>query len=583
MTRRRQAARAGDEPSASVTAALAWLLYPRRRAFLYRARQLWRTGRPQLAALVGLSTLLWAGVFYLFHRALGYFLGFPEFGSILTYKLLSMVLVVFFSVLVFSNVVTALSTFYLSEDLDRVVAAPVAPHVFFYARFVDTLLESSWMILMFAVPAFLAFGVAHDAGPAFYVMAALTLPPFLTIPAAMGVALTSVLVNVFPARRTREALVLLAIIAFALVYLVLRVLQPERLMHPEASASFVQFLTGLETPSSKLLPTTWASEVLHRAIHGGLQTSAFYLLVLSSTAAALTVMCEMLTTSLFLSGWSKSQEGRRARFTQRPIWERLVAALTAPLSSQTRLLVVKELRMFFRDTSQWSQLVLLLALVVVYVYNFRAIPLGDDALVTFYFRNVIAFFNLALAGFVIAAVAVRFVFPSISLEGRYLWITRSGPVDLGRVWWSKFWVAALPLLVLGQVLAIATNYYLEVVPVMGWLASVTLLAITPGIVALGLAVGATYPQLTADSAPKVAASSGGLIYMILCMAFIGGVVCLEAWPVYAFFMHRLYETPMSAAVQLGIVASLGAALTLAAGVFVISVRLGIRRLASLEV
>jgi ABC-2 type transport system permease protein len=386
------------------------------------------------------------------------------------------------------------------------------------------------------------------------------------IPAAIGVAVTSVLVNVFPARRTREVLVLLAIVAFALVYLVVRLLQPERLLHPEASLSFAQFLTGLETPSSSLLPTTWATEVLYRALHGGLGSSAFYWLVLSSTAAAFSVLCELLTTRLYLSGWSKSQEGRKARFTQRPIWERLVSIVTAPLAKQTRLLVIKELRMFFRDTSQWSQLVLLLALVVVYVYNFRVIPLGDQALATFYFRNVIAFFNLALAGFVIAAVAVRFVYPSISLEGRYLWIARSGPVELSRVV-EQVLGGRFPLLFLGQILALATNYYLDVVPLMSWLSSATLLAITPGLVALGLAVGATYPHLGADNAPQVAASVGGLIYMILCMAFIGTVVCLEAWPVYTFFMHRLYEMPFSSSAQLGIAVALTSALSLSVAVF----------------
>jgi ABC-2 type transport system permease protein len=331
-----------------------------------------------------------------------------------------------------------------------------------------------------------------------------------------------------------------------------------------------------------LLPTTWASEVLHRSLHGSFRTSVFYWLVLTSTAAAFAVLCELLTTRLYLSGWTKAQEGRKARFTQRPIWERFVTVITTPLGSQTRLLVIKELRTFFRDTSQWSQLVLLLALVVVYIYNFRVIPIGDGGLTTFYFRNVIAFFNLALAGLVIAAVAVRFVYPSISLEGRYMWITRSGPVDLSRVWWSKFWIALLPLVVLGQTLAVATNYYLDVVPMMSWLASVTLLAITPGLVALGLAVGAAYPHPGADSASKVAASAGGLIYMILCVAFIGAIVCLEAWPVYTFFMHRLYETPMSTSAQLGVAASLGSALAISVAVFVVSARTGIRRLHALE-
>ena len=58
------------------------------------------------------------------------------------------------------------------------------------------------------------------------------------------------------------------------------------------------------------------------------------------------------------------------------------------------------------------------------------------------------------------------------------------------------------------------------------------------IVALALAVGAAYPNLDADNAAKVAASAGGLVYMVLCMSFIGAVVVLEAWPVYAIFSSR---------------------------------------------
>jgi ABC-2 type transport system permease protein len=562
---------------------LAWLLYPRQRATRHRVSELWESGRLQLLGLIALATLFWGAVFYLFHRSLGYFLAFPEFGNVLTYKLLSMVFVVFFSVLVFSNVVTALSTFYLSEDLDRVVAAPVAPHLFFYSRFTENVFESSWMILMFALPAFIAYGAAHGAGFGFYALAALTLPAFVVVPAAVGVAVTSVLVNVFPARRTRDLLILLAIVAFAFVYLALRLLQPERLLHPEASASVVQFLSELRTPSSIWLPTTWATQVLHGSLTGNLRTPLFYLFALWSTAAALLVLCETLTTHLFLSGWSKAQEGKKIRLTRQPGWERLVALATAPLPAQMRLLVVKELRMFFRDTSQWSQLVLLLALVVVYVYNFRVVPLGEGLLVTFYFRNVIGFFNLALAAFVIAAIAVRFVFPSISLEGKYFWITRAGPVRPSRLWWSKFLVGFLPLAVLGQVLAVATNYYLDVIPMMSWLASVTLLAITPGIVALGLAVGAIYPKFGATNAARVASGTGGLIYMIASMMFIGAVVSLEAWPVYIVFAHRLYELPLSASAQAGIAASLALALALAIAVFTISVRVGVRRLSALEV
>ena len=563
-------------------AQLRLLLSPRFRAARNRMQRLTRAGRIQLALLGLLGISFWSGVFVFFYRVLRYFLSVPDFGPVLTYKLLGMVFLTFFSILLFSNIVTALSTFFLSAEIDRLVAAPISRTLFFYTRFGDTLIESSWMVLVFAVPAFLAYGVAHRAGALFYVVTLLTLPPFLVIPAAVGVAITAVLVNVFPARRTRDVLVLLSVVAGSILYLLLRLLQPERLVNPESFANFVQFLAAMQTPTSPFLPSTWAAETLHPVLNNQSGSALFYWLLLASTAAALTTLCEALLARSFLPGWTKAQEGRKARLTQQPLWERSLRLLTVPLAPQTRLLAIKEVKTFFRDTSQWSQLVLLLALVVVYVYNFSVLPLHGSPLVTFYFKNVIAFLNLALAGFVIASVALRFVLPSISLEGRSFWIAKTAPLSLKKVWWSKFWVGLLPLLLLGEVLVLATNYYLKVIPLMLWLSSATLFCMTFSIVALGLAVGTAYPKFDADNAAKVAAGIGGLVYMLLCMSFIGGVVVLEAWPVYVIFTHRLHEAPMSTLTQGSVVASLATAFALTLAVFVYSVRYGIRRLGTIE-
>jgi ABC-2 type transport system permease protein len=577
------AARAlGDCPRGAGLTQLALLLSPRWRAARNRVRRLDRRGKILLGFFGGLGAAFWAAIFLFFYRVLRYFLTVPDFGPVLTYKLLSMVLLTFFAILLFSNIITALSTFFLSRDLERLTAAPVARSTFFYARFGDTLIESSWMVLAFAVPAFLAYGFAHRAGAIFYAAAAVTLPPFIAIPAAIGVAITAVLVNVFPARRTRDILVLLSIVMVAVLYLLFRMLQPERLVNPEAFASFVQFLAAMRTPSSPFLPSTWAAEILYPLLsaHGG--SALFYFLLLVSTAAALMVLCEALLSRLFLPGLSKAQEGRRATFTQHALWERALRAVTLPFAPQMRLLMIKEVKAFFRDTSQWSQLILLLALVVVYVYNFSVLPLHGSPLVTFYFKNVIAFLNLALAGFVIASVAVRFVLPSISLEGRSFWIAKTAPMALSRLWWSKFLVGLVPLLVLGEVLVVATNHYLKVMPFMMWLSTLTLFCMTFGVVSLGLTVGAVFPKFDADNPSKVAAGIGGLVYMIVCMSFIGAVVVLEAWPVYVLFSSRLYNRSLSLFTQTTVVTSFGAALALTIVVFVWSARSGIARVKTLE-
>lgn len=566
------------------SAARQWwlLLSPRWRAAGNRLRRLDRRETALLAFFGVLGLAFWSAIFLFFHRVLRYFLSVPEFGPVLTYKLLGMILLTFFSILLFSNIVTALSTLFLSRELERLVASPVGRGTFFYARFADTVVESSWMVLAFAVPAFLAYGVTHRAGALFYLAVAVSLPLFLAIAAAIGVAVTAVLVNVFPARRTRDILVLLSVVMVAVLYLLFRILQPERLVNPEAFADFVQFLAAMQAPSSPFLPSTWVAEILYPLLNSRSGSAVFHLLLLFSTAAALLVLAEALLGRLFLPGLSKAQEGRKARFSQLAVWERLLRVLTAPFAAQTRLLMIKEVKVFFRDTSQWSQLILLLALVAVYVFNFSVLPFQGSPLVTFYFKNVIAFLNLALAGFVTASVAVRFILPSISLEGRSLWITRTAPLPVQRLWWSKFWVGLVPLLVLGEVLVMATNHYLKVMPFMRWLSALTLCGMTFSIVSLGLAVGAAFPKFDADNPSKVAAGMGGLLYMVLCMSFIGAVVVLEAWPVYAIFTSRFYDAPLSLWRQSGITASFVAAAALAVGVFVASTCYGIRRLGALE-
>ncbi len=561
---------------------VACLLAPRVHAAQNRFERLGRRGRLRAGGL-GLVVLgFGSAIFLFFYRALSYFLSVPDFGPVLTYKLLGMVFLTFFSILLFSNIVTALSTFFLSKELDRLVAAPVALRHLFYARFAETLFDSSWMMVLFALPAFLAYGVVHASGPAFYLVTALTLPPFLVIPAALGVCVTAILVNVFPARRTKDILVLLSVLAVALLYLLFRLIRPERLVNPEGFADFTAFLGAMRTPEWPFLPSTWAAEVLFPLLGLREGQPLFFYALLVSTAAVAVMGSEWLVGRLFLRGWTKAQEGRHARFTQLHVWERALAGITAGFPVQTRIIVAKEIKTFFRDTSQWSQLILLGALVVVYVYNFSVLPLQGSPLVTFYFKNVIAFLNLALAAFVLASVAARFVFPSFSLEGRALWLMKGAPIAARRIWWAKFWVAAAPLLCFGELLVLATNSFLKVMPFMMWLSAGTLFGMVFAIVALALATGAAAANLDADNAAQVAASPGGLVYMVLCMSFIGAVVVLEAWPVYAIFSSRFTQTPLSAATQCSIAASFAAVLALTALVLVASVRRGIRALEAIE-
>src|SRR5947208_12191695 len=84
---------------------------------------------------------------------------YAEFGDYLLRLGLSWLFLTFLSFLAFSAIVTALSTFFLSEDMRLLLVAPVAGRRLFYARFARTVAQASWMVLVFLVPALTGIGL----------------------------------------------------------------------------------------------------------------------------------------------------------------------------------------------------------------------------------------------------------------------------------------------------------------------------------------------------------------------------------------------------------------------------------------
>src|SRR4029077_15824466 len=124
------------------------------------------------------------------YRLLRYFRGVVEIGPLLAGKLLGLILVGFFSILLLSNVITALSSFFLHPDLDLLVSAPVDWLKLYLAKLLETLVHSSWMVVLMAVPMFAAYGVVYEGGPLFPLIVIATFLPFLIVPTIIGSAIT---------------------------------------------------------------------------------------------------------------------------------------------------------------------------------------------------------------------------------------------------------------------------------------------------------------------------------------------------------------------------------------------------------
>jgi ABC-2 type transport system permease protein len=559
------------------------LLHPRFRAVKNRLTRLKKGDGLKTSILALLGVAFWAFLFIVSFRVLSYFRTVEGLGDLLALRLLSMVLLTFFSILVFSNVVTALSTFYLSGELDILHSSPLRIESIYRAKFIETLIDSSWMTLIYGLPVFIAYGAVFKAGTSYFAGLLLTIVPFLIIPAAIGIIVTMLLVSAFPARRARDILVLLGLLLFVVLYILFRVLRPEQLVDPDAFPTLVQYLTAMRGPVSPLLPSSWASDALAPLLKKNAGDALFFLLMLWSTALAGIVIAEWVCGKVYYAGWSRSQEGKRAKLSRSRAADLFFRLAVLPFRGTMRAIVLKDIKLFFRDASQWSQLFLLLALTVVYIYSFKLLPLERSPLPTIYIQNLISFLNLGMVGFVTSAVAVRFVFPAVSLEGESFWIIRSSPLPLKDFLWAKFWSSVLPLLVLSEVLIVLSNILLKVSGLMMIIGVATVFLMTIGIAALGVGMGAAFPRFRHENVAQIPTGFGGIAYMIVTMLFIGGVITIEAWPVYRIFLVQALGAGMGPAKWAWVALTFLLVIALIFLAVILPMKIGLKRLLDREI
>ena len=503
---------------------------------------------------------------------------FGELGDYLLRAGLSWFFLTFLSFLAFSGLVTALSTFFLAADLRLLLAAPIASRRLFYARFFRTLAQASWMVVVFLVPVLLAVGIARCAPYAFYAIAILTIVPFTVIPVVVGTSATFALVNVFPARRARDFLMVTGLLFAASLVILIRYIRPERLLRVESLPDITAFFATLQSPITPFLPSFWAGETLFASLRGGRDLLHFF--ALWTTAASLTILLRVVHERWHFSGFSNAQEARKARFTKLESLDRLAELL--PVSPVRRHLLLKDAKVFFRDVSQWSQLLLLVALMLLYLYNFRVLDLDRMPYMSGVIKNVYAFVNLGMTGLVMATVAVRFVFPGVSSEGAAFWIVRTAPIRLKDFLWSKFWIGLVPVLVLTEALTVTGNYLLGVDRFLAAIAPLVVLFMSLALVGLATGFGARYPRFAADNASQVAGSYGGVAFMVVAVLFVLTIVVLVGWPSSVYLFYQSRHLPLSAAQQFEMSACFFTAAAVSLGTCWFGMRTGTSALDDLE-
>ena len=465
--------------------------------------------------------------FGLFYEGLEFIAKFPGLGAVLTERLLYVLFAFLFALLLLSNLIIGYTNFFRNREAAFLLTLPVPAQTIFRWKFIESTLLASWAFVFLIAPLLMAFGLVRGLPWHFYPVTMALIGLFIVLPGVSGASLAIWIGRFLDRRSFQAAMIVTAFVLLALAAFWWKA-QPvnDELLDRRTLEALDQLLAKTRFTLFPFLPSYWLTMSVLQLAEGILRGAAFFSLVLLSYTllfggVAFTRFGAMFydTASAVQSrsgggwNWFNVRQGR-----QHPVGRlEKIAAQFSWIGRDACALAVKDMRMFWRDTTQWGQTVMLFGLLGVYIINLRNFT---HQLTSPFWINLVAFLNLGICALNLASVTTRFVFPQFSLEGRRLWIIGMAPMGMERVVKTKFWLASVMSLLVTVGLVTLSCYLLK----MSWdrvaFFGAVITVMTFALNGLAIGLGVLYPNMKEANPNKIVSGFGGTLCFVLSSFYI---------------------------------------------------------------
>ncbi len=495
--------------------------------------------REQSRLLTGIIAIFIGGylalAFELFYHGLQFIAKFPGLGAVLTERLLYTLFAFLFALLLLSNLIISYTNLFRNRETAFLLSLPVSNQTIFNWKFIESSILASWAFLFLIAPLVVAFGLVRDVPWHFYPLTVLLVGLFIILPGVFGSALAIAIGRHLDRKNFQVLLLLLALALLAFVAFWWKT-NPvdDDLLDKRTLEALDRLLAKTRFTMFPFLPSYWLSGALLQWAEGITNNAIFFAMVLLSNTLFFGSLAFTRFGNLFYDTASAVQSragggfkfnflgatdrgsatpGFLEKFFEKMVW----------LKPDTRAIAVKDIRMFWRDTTQWGQSVMFFGLLGAYIINLRNFT---HQLTSPFWIHAVAFLNLGACAFNLASVTTRFVFPQFSLEGRRIWIVGMSPMGLARIVMTKYWLASAASLAVTLGL-VTLSCYLLTMPwgdVAFFGAVITVMTFALNGLAVGL--GVLYPNVKETNPNKIVSGFGGTLCFVMSSVYIIAALAL---------------------------------------------------------
>jgi ABC-2 type transport system permease protein len=488
-----------------------------------------RRARLRISLVASLGVVFWILLFWVFYEGFQYLVGEVQ----IVPTLFNTFFASLFVLLVFSSALILYSGLYRSAEAAFLLTQPVRTERIFIFKFQEAVWFSSWGFLLMGSPMLVAFGVVAQADWFYYALLAPITVAFVYIPGGLGAVLCLLIVHWLPRVRVHAFAITALFLVAAIGWLAWSMLTEVdyNLLTPRW---FQEMSDRLRFTEQRLLPSWWLSAglleasrttvSLDEAYRPRSQSLLFFLLLLAN-ALFVHLVATWLAGRFYRPSYSRlASEYTASRKTA--VWwmDRALGDYCLFVPRHTRVLLVKELRVFRRDPVQWMQFLIFFGLLALYFVSIRRFTYNPQ------YSALIAFLNLAVVGLILSTFTTRFIFPMVSLESKRFWILGLLPLARDTIFRAKFLFAAAGSFAPSSLLILLSDVMLNVDLPLVIVHQITCVALCSGLSAIALGMGAIMPDLRESSPSKIAAGFGGTLNLVASALYIMTLVLLTAIP-----------------------------------------------------
>lgn len=480
-------------------------------------------------------TIFAIGAFIFSHEAVKYLLEQFNIGLFLLHEFFSITLFIFFIAVNIGNIIVSYSTLYKSQEVNYLFTRPIPPSTIFVIKFFDNFLYSSSTLILILLSVLGGYAYYLDYSVLDVVILFLfNFLPFMLTAASLGIIILLLLVKLSTLLGIRTIIFTIVSIYLFSIYMFFDIISPVDLVdkvmqfYPNVDLYFGNYLPE----SLKFFPNHWLSNSLYWVSRDNYTAalSSFYLQIV--TSLVLFGFAVFLGMKWYHKTWFYELRLRKAN-TKNDLDRVLSFRNKSKFVSTVESVVKREFHNFFREPTQIFHSVVLLIMMLLFLSSVPSVFKLED--ITIFLQTVIYLSIIIFNTFLVATLALRFVFPLISLEGRIFWKIKSAPISTLNILRMKllpyFFIISFVALILNIVVNLRLDFMLLLIT------SVITLFVAAALILLNFSIGGLYANFNEKNPIRIASSQGASLSFLISLFLMVGLIVVLFSPVQQSFNY----------------------------------------------